>query len=452
MKNSADGASRKKLENSAAKLESEGVQLLVGTAVDFAGVIRGKGVPVRRLASFHAPGMGASPSWNVFCADNAIALTSSIGVTGDLRLRLDTDQVRQIDQGLAWGPASFHDQDGAPSPFCARGRLTSIVDGAWQRGLNALMGTELEFTLTTREGDRIPKSSWAAYGMKPVIAHREFLVDLTATLEKAGVWPEQIHAEYGEDQFEVSLAPAPPVEMADLCMLTRILIGMVAERHDMGVSFSPLPWTGGVGNGAHLHLSLSRENTPLFSGGDGPYGITAEGGSAIGGMLGGLNDLMGIYAGSVVSGQRLLPGQWAGASACWGLENREAALRFLAATAGNPHGANVELKIVDPSANIYLAAAALLGSALHGIDDALPLPAEAADNPAAGAADSVSASALCTDPHIILKTMENSELAVRILGPEIVEGVVAVRRHEIDQFANKSPEEIVQAFRFAWSS
>lgn len=442
------GASRQELENRVVELESNGVQLLVGTVVDFAGVIRGKGVPVRRLPSFHSSGMGASPSWNVFCADNAIAFTSSIGVTGDLRLKLDTDEVRQIDKGLAWGPASFHDQDGTPSPYCARGRLAAIVADASEKGLHPLMGTELEFTLTTREGGRIPKTSWAAYGMKSVISHREFLVDLTATLEKAGVWPEQIHAEYGEDQFEVSLAPAGPVQMADLCTLTKILIGMVADRHGLGVSFSPLPWTGGVGNGAHLHLSLAREGAPLFAGGDGPYGMTREGGSAIGGILQGLNDFMGVYAGSVVSGQRLLPGQWAGASACWGLENREAALRFLAATAGNPHGANVELKIVDPSANIYLAAAALLGSALHGIDGTLPLPAEASSS------DGVDPSSLvlCTDPQIILKTLENSELAARTLGPEIVEGVVAVRRHEAVQFGNKSPEEITCAFRFAWSS
>lgn len=441
---------RDRLEITATKLESADVELLVGTTVDFAGVIRGKGVPVRRLAAFHETGMGASPSWSVFCVDNGIAFTSTIGVTGDLRLRLDLDQVRQIDTGLAWGPASFHNQDGTQSPLCSRGRLATIVDRAAERGLSSLMGTELEFTLTTRLGERLPKTAWAAYGISSVVAHREFLVDLTGTLERAGVWPEQIHAEYGEDQFEVSLAPAPPVEMADMCVLTRILIGIVAARHDMAVSFSPLPWADGAGNGAHLHLSLSGQNGHLFGGGDGPYGITAEGGSAIGGILSGLNDFMGVYAGSIISGQRLQPGHWAGASACWGLENREAALRFLAGTAGNPHGANVELKIVDPSANIYLAAAALLGSAVEGINAELPLPAEVAINPAESARKD--AMVLNTEQSMILKALENSELASRILGPDIVEGVVAVRRHEAKQYADNTPAEIAEAVRFGWSA
>jgi len=432
------------------QLQTAGVTMLVGTAIDFAGGMHCKGVPIRRLPVFQGAGMGAAPSWNVFCADNGIAFTSSIGAAGDLRLRLDPTRARRIDDGLAWGPTNFHHQDGTLSPLCSRGRLAGVAGRLMERGLSAMMGTELEFVLTTRAGERLPKPGWAAYGMSAVSDRRQFLVDLMATLEEAGVGPEQIHAEYGEDQFEVSLAPAQPVEMADACVLTRILIGIVAARHGMAASFSPLPWAGGAGNGAHLHLSLSRNNAPLFSGGRGPHGITAEGGSAIGGILAGLDGFLGIYAGSVISAARLQPGQWSGAAACWGLENREAALRFVAATTGNPHGANVELKVVDPSANIYLAAAALLGSALNGIEEELSLPVEVPGNPAEAA--DWPAAAVNADQATVLGRLERSELAASILGPEIVEGVVAVRRHEAGKFAGKAPAEIAQALRFAWSA
>ena len=433
----------------ASALEDAGVDLLVGTAVDFAGVTRSKGVPVRRLPAFVESGMGASPSWNVFCVDNAIAFTSTIGVTGDLRLRLDPARVRRIDEGLAWGPADFYEQDGTASPLCSRGRLAAVARRANELGLTATMGTELEFTLTTADGERLPRPAWAAYGMQSVVANRAFLVDLTATLESAGVGPEQIHAEYGVDQFEVSLAPADPVAMADGQVLTRTLIGIVAARHGMAASFSPVPWIDGTGNGAHLHLSLGRDGAPLFAGGDGPHGITADGGSAIAGILAGLPELLGVYAGSVLSAHRLKPGHWSGAAVCWGLENREAAVRFLAATHGNPHGANVELKVVDPTANIYLAAAALLGSALHGVEAGLPLPPEVATDPAGRSDASL---ALDSDHDSILRTLEGSALAARILGPEILEGVVAVRRHEATVFASLTAEQIAEAVRFAWSS
>ena len=441
--------SREALEAASSWLESRDVALLWGTVVDLGGVIRGKGIPLRRLGAFTDNGMGAAPSWSVFCIDNALAFTPSIGVVGDLRLRLDLDRISLIDKGLAWGPANIHNQDGSPSELCPRQRLASLVRTTAEQGLSALMGTELEFTLTTLEGGRIPKRSWAAYGLAAVAAHSRFVADLAESLEKAGVSPEQIHAEYGEDQFEISLAPAAPVEMADAAVLARILIGTAAARHGMGVSFSPQPWAGGAGNGAHLHLSLMREGNPLFSGGDGPHGITAEGGAAIGGILAGLSDLMGIYAGSVVSGQRLRPGSWAGASACWGLENREAALRFVAATAGNPHGASVELKVVDPSANIYLAAAALLGSAASGIEANLPLPAEVAINPVESPRkDSM---ALHMDQSRILAALEDSPLASKILGPAIIQGIIAVRRHEVEHYKNKAPADIASDVRFAWS-
>ena len=436
------------LDALAHSLHEGGVDLLVGTALDFAGVTRSKGVPVRRLPSFATSGMGASPSWVVFCADNGIAFTTG-SASPATSASASTPTVRPIGDGMAWGPTGYHEQSGERSPLCARGRLLDLEERVDAAGLTALMGAELEFTLVAADGSRLEQASWAAYGMRSVVARRDFLADLTRTLEEAHVGTEQIHAEYGTDQFEVSLAPLPPVQMADIAVLTRILIGLVAARHGLAASFSPLTFVGGSGNGMHLHLSLARDGQNLFGTGDGPHGITPEGGSAIGGILEGLPDLLAVYAGSIVSSLRLTPGSWSGAAVCWGLENREAALRFLAATPGNPHGANVELKIVDPSANLYLAAAGLLGSALDGIERALPLPAEVSGNPAE--TEDFDKLRLDAEPSAALDRLASSALARALFGPDIVEGAVAVRRHELDVFADASPEEITAALRLSWS-
>ncbi len=82
-----------------------------------------------------------------------------------------------------------------------------------------------------------------------------------------------------------------------------------------------------------------------------------------------------MLCGSIVSGLRLHPGNWAGAYVCWGTENREAALRFVVGGPGNPYGGNVEVKVVDPSANPYFATATILGLALDGITQKAVLPA-----------------------------------------------------------------------------
>jgi glutamine synthetase len=172
------------------------------------------------------------------------------------------------------------------------------------------------------------------------------------------------------------------------------------------------------------------------------------GGSAIAGVIDTLPDLIGVYAGSVLSALRLKPGNWAGASACWGLENREAAVRFIAATPGNPHGANAELKLVDPSANPYLAAAAFLSSALRGIERELDLPVEIPEDPS----QSTSAPPpLVTDQRTAIETIESSKVAAELLTPAVVEALVAVRRHEMDTFGELSPAQTTKALRLAWS-
>jgi len=431
------------------ELESGGVSLLLGTALDFGGVTRVKGVPVRRLRSFCESGMGASPTWTVFAAENGVATTEAIGVVGDLRLRLDPGGVRVIDDGLAWGPTSYYEQDGSLSRLCPRGRLAEVERRGAELGLDPLMGTEIEFTLVAPDGSLLNPAGWAAYGMSAVVERRDFLVDLTETLERAGVGTEQIHPEYGTQQFEVSFAPRTPVAMADTGVLARILIALVAARHGFGVSLSPLPAVGGVGNGAHLHLSLSRDGANLFSAGTGPHGLTDQGGSVIAGTLDLLPELMSLYAGSVLSPLRLVPNSWSGAAACWGLENREAAVRFVAGTPGNPHGANIELKVIDPSANLYLAAAAFLGSALSGIERELPLPEEVPGNPSAlPDFDKIRLSATQGEQ---LDRLEGSSFARELFGRDIIDGVLSVRRHEASVFAGSAPGQIAEALRLAWS-
>jgi glutamine synthetase len=422
--------------------------LLIGSVVDMGGVARAKSVPLRRAGAFHVSGMGASPTWNVFCTDNAIAFTDRLGVVGDLRLRADLTALHLIGGDCAWAPAEFFGQDGEPSAACARGRLRSVQASAEASGLTALIGHELEFTLTSMDGTAMPERHWQAYGLGPVLDRGGFLAALASTLEGMGVPVEQLHAEYGIGQFELSLAPANPLQAADQVVLTRLVISQVARENGMRVSFSPLPFHGGAGNGAHLHLSLARDGVPLLSGGAGPHGLTEQGAAAVAGIVHGLPQMLAVFAGSVVSAARLSPGRWSGAFACWGLENREAAVRFLAATRGNPHGANIELKCVDPSSNVYLTTAAMLGLALDGIDADAVLPAEVCTNPA----EDPAAVRLPETQAAALDALEASTRAPGILGTDIVDALLAVRRHEQHTYAGVAPDALAERFRFAWSS
>ncbi|MFD2417134.1 glutamine synthetase family protein [Amycolatopsis pigmentata] len=427
--------------------ELTGARLLAGTIVDPAGVIRAKQVPIARAAAFEEHGMGASPSWNVFCIDNAVAFTPRFGVVGDLRLRVDLATARSLGDGLAWAPAEMVTQDGEPTAVCTRTLLGRRVSALAADGFTARAGGEVEFVLT--EGDGTPRHTpkWNPYGLSAVLDAEAFLTDLAGTAEAVGLPVEQVHAEYGDGQFELSLSPTDPVTAADNVVLARILIGRVARRHGLAASFSPLPFAGGSGNGAHLHLSLAWQGRPLLSGGDGPHGLTHDGGAMIGGLVAGLPEVTGVLAGSVLSAQRLRPGQWAGAFACWGLENREAAVRLCAATPGAAHGASLEVKCGDPSANPYLAVAVLLGLAHDGLTREAALPPEITADPATVAG----ALRLPVSQASALRALEESALARRLLGEEILEALLAVRRHELDSYGERDLATITELFRFAWS-
>ena len=428
---------------------------VVGTVVNPAGLTHAKTVPVRRTNAFADPGLGASPVWHGFAIDRAgIAFSEGISVVGDERIRIDLTALRAIGDGLAWAPGAFFDQDGNPIASCARGTLARVEAQLAEAGLRALVGHEIEFLLVDPEGNRLPGNLWAQYGLAGVLEHEGFVRDVTAAATAAGVGIEQFHPEYGLNQFEISLTPQSPVVAADQLVLARIIVSRVARNYGMRVSLSPVPFAGSVGSGAHQHFSLLRGDEPVFSGGTGTQGLTPAGESAIAGIVAGLGEAQLIFCGSIVSGLRMQPGNWAGAYACWGTENREAAVRFLHAGHGNPYGANVEVKIVDPSANPYFATAAILGLVLDGIERNAALPPEITVDPATlSDAERTAAGvvALSSSQADEIAALDDSTRMRTILGDPAVNVLVAVRRYEHETYSHLDAEELTGKFRMAWS-
>jgi len=425
--------------------------VVIGTIVNAAGLTLAKVVSDSAAARFADPGLGASPTWHAFAIDRAgIAFTDAITVVGDQRLRIDRHAQRRIADGLSWAPASFFDQDGNRVAECTRGILARIESELDAEGYQARVGHEIEFLVVDPAGNRLPGQLWAQYGLAGVLEYEAFIRDVLAATAAAGVGVEQFHPEYGVNQFEMSLAPASPVDAADQLVLARIVIGRVARAHGIRISLSPVPFAGSVGSGAHQHFSLHRQGAPLFSGGSGPHGLTPQGAAAIGGIVTGLTDAQLIFCGSIVSGLRMQPGNWAGAHICWGTENREAAVRFLPATHGNAHGANVEVKVVDPSANPYLATAAILGLALRGITHHTPLPPEVAVDPQT-LPEGHRVARLTDQQGVAIAALDNSAVMREILGDPAIDALVAVRRYEQDNYGDLSPEELTDKFRMSWS-
>jgi len=161
-----------------------------------------------------------------------------------------------------------------------------------------------------------------------------------------------------------------------------------------------------------------------------------------------------VLCGSIVSGLRIRPGNWAGAYSCWGTENREAAVRFIKGGPGSPHGGNVEVKVVDASANAYLATATILGLALDGIKRQAVLPPEITVDPALlsdSERDRDGVVRLSAAQEDVITALDESKLVRSILGNPAVDMVVAVRRLENERYGNLDAEQLADKFRMAWS-
>jgi glutamine synthetase len=434
------------------QLESSGVRAVALTWVDNAGVTRVKTVPTGRLRYAAEFGIGMSPVFDVFLVDDSITTSRHIGgPVGDLRLYPDLDKLTRLagQPGWAWAPADRFTQQGQPHPACQRTFARNMTKHAADAGLELRMALEVEWFVGKDEADGLtPGCTGPGYGMTRVVELSAYVRDLLEVLAEQDVPVDQFHPEYAPGQLELSVAAADPVTAADRLVLVRQTIRAVSQQHGLRASFAPVVVAGTVGNGCHLHFSLWAGGRNLFAGGDGPHGLTSRGESALAGLLAHLPALCAIGAPSVASYLRLVPQHWAAPWQCWGLENREAALRLVTGTAGSEAlAANAELKCFDGSANPYLLAGAVAAVSSYTVDDGLRLPAEVTVDPATVPTAEQPPPLPLALPEAADR-LETDAILRKAFGEPLIEAILAVRRAEIELFDGKSAEEIVAATRW----
>jgi glutamine synthetase len=437
-------------------LREAGVVGVVLPWVDTSGVTRVKSVPLAKLPSAAAWGVGMSPVFDAFLFDDSIVAGRFAGsAVGDLRLHPDLDRLTVLagQPGWAWAPVDRYDQDGQPHPLDSRLLLRRVVDELAGEGMSVLAACEIEWAVgVAGSDDFVPGLSGPAYGMTRHVEVSDYARDLLAALAAQGVAVDQFHPEYAAGQLELSVGAEDPVSAADTTVLVRHTIKAVSARHGLRASFSPKVLADGVGNGGHVHLSVWRDGENLMSGGQGTFGLTADGEAFIAGLLTHLPALLAVGAPTVASYLRLIPSHWAGAFACWGLENREAAVRFVTGPAGHRQAAaNVEVKSVDAAANPYLLMAGLLASGRAGLASGATLPDPVGVDPATLSDEGrreAGIRALPTSLEEAVRAFEKDDVLAKTFGEELAATVVDVRRGEIAALEGRSPEEVAAALRW----
>jgi glutamine synthetase len=449
----------------ARRLGAAGVEAVALAFVDPAGVTLVKTVPLRRFVEAVRFGIGLSPVFSVFLMDDQITSSPHIaGPTGDTRLMPDPAATVPLagSPGWALAPVDQLDQEGEPYPACPRTFARRMLERLDALGLELRAGFEVEFFLGQRqsagqdpEPDPVPAHTGPAYGAIALADVEPFATAVIRALEEQGTGVMQFHPEYSTGQLEISVPHGTGISAADTNLVLRHTVRAVARSHGLAASFAPVVFAGLVGNGLHLHLSLwNRRGRNLFSGGRGPDGMTREAEAFTAGILESMPALTAITAPSVVSYERLQPHRWSGPWACWGRENREAALRFVTGMTGSrPQAANLEVKAMDGAANPYLALGGILAAGIDGLERELSLPEPVLDDPADIPARRRKAMGIRRLPSSLgeaIGELEGSSLLRDAMGDVLFDAFLATRRGEREAYEGKDPEDVVRAHRWRY--
>lgn len=204
---------------------------------------------------------------------------------------------------------------------------------------------------------------------------RDYMVQLC---QAAGLKIERSHHEVGAaGQAEINWRFDELLKSADNMMLFKYLSKNAGKELGKTVTFMPKPVFGDNGSGMHVHSSLWADGKPLFFD-ETSYGQLSDIARwYIGGLLKHGPALLAFTNPTINSYRRLVPGFEAPVNLVYSASNRSACIR-IPLTGPDPRAKRIEFRCPDPSANPYLAFAAILLAGIDGIQNRIE-PADPID-------------------------------------------------------------------------
>jgi glutamine synthetase len=355
---------------------------------------------------------------------------------GDFVMRPDLATLRRI----PWHPATalviadLTWLDGEPVVASPRQILRRQVDRLAERGLVALAGTELEFVVyrdsyeqawSKNYRDLIPANDYNVdYSILGTSRIEPLLRRVRNGMSGAGMYVESVKGECNLGQHEIAFRYADVVTTCDNHTIYKTGAKEIAAQDGMSITFMAKP-NAREGNSCHIHLSLRGADGEPVLAGDGPHGLSELGQHFVAGQLAAMREFTLLYAPTINSYKRYVPGSFAPTAVRWGVDNRTCAIRLV----GHGHSLRPENRTPGGDVNPYLALAGMIAAGLHGIDAGLPLEPAMAGN--AYADDSLRV------PHTLrdaLELWETSELATAAFGTEVQEHYANYGRVELAAF------------------
>ncbi len=213
-----------------------------------------------------------------------------------------------------------------------------------------------------------PRPKEGYFPVPPMDKFQDMRTEMLLVLEGLGIEIEAQHHEVATaGQAEIDMRYKPLLQMADQLMWFKYVLKNIAYRQGFTVTFMPKPLFEDNGSGMHTHISIWKEDTPLFAG-DKYGGVSQEALYAIGGILNHCGALCAFTNPTTNSYKRLVPGFEAPVNLAYSSRNRSAAIR-LPMYSPSPKAKRIEFRTPDPSCNGYLAFSAILMAVIDGIQN-----------------------------------------------------------------------------------
>ncbi|TDC40480.1 glutamine synthetase family protein [Micromonospora sp. KC213] len=357
---------------------------------------------------------------------------------GDFAMRPDLATLRRV----PWQPgttlllADLEWLDGSgPVAASPRQILRRQLDRLAAHGLTAYAGTELEFVLyrdsyedAWRRGyrDLTPANQYNVdYSLLGTARVEPLLRRIRTEMAGAGLTPESAKGECNLGQHEIAFRYDTALTCADHHVIYKNGAKEIAAQEGMSITFMAKP-NEREGNSCHIHFSLRDTSGASAMLGDGPARLSVTGQRVLAGMLATMRELSLFFAPNVNSYKRYQPGSFAPTALRWGVDNRTCALRVV----GHGQGMRVENRVPGADVNPYLAIAALVAAAVHGVERELELGEECTGN----AYDDAAAQRVPGTLRDALTGWENSAVARDAFGDEVVAHYANQARVELAAF------------------
>jgi len=214
------------------------------------------------------------------------------------------------------------------------------------------------------------------FPVPPVDSLNDIRAAMCQALEACGVEVEVHHHEVATaGQCEIGTKFNTLVRRADQTQLLKYIVHNVAHNYGKTATFMPKPIVGDNGSGMHVHQSIWKDGKNLFAG-NGYAGLSEFALYYIGGIIKHARALNAITNPGTNSYKRLVPGFEAPVKLAYSARNRSASIRIPYVSSDKAR--RIEVRFPDPTANPYLAFAAMMMAGLDGVQNKIH-PGDPAD-------------------------------------------------------------------------